>query len=88
MYLEDAGFDWKILGPDVTKVDYMAWQSDLDAYAATKQKCSAQSSKLKTAGPDATDFGYVAGKILRCFEMLCRCTWRMLDLTGRFWARM
>mmetsp|Transcript_5070 Transcript_5070/g.12663 ORF Transcript_5070/g.12663 Transcript_5070/m.12663 type:complete len:369 (+) Transcript_5070:120-1226(+) len=41
--LEDAGFDWKILGPDVTDVEYVAWQSDQDAYACTGQKCSAQS---------------------------------------------
>ena len=26
--LEDAGFDWKILGPDVGDVDYVAWQAD------------------------------------------------------------
>ena len=41
--LEDAGFDWKILGPDVGDVDYVAWQCDQDAYAANGQKCSAQS---------------------------------------------
>ena len=41
--LEDAGFDWKILGPDVAHVDYVAWQCDQDAYASTGQKCSAQS---------------------------------------------
>eukprot|EP00735_Rhodelphis_limneticus_P003084 TRINITY_DN1431_c0_g1::TRINITY_DN1431_c0_g1_i1::g.27105::m.27105 TRINITY_DN1431_c0_g1::TRINITY_DN1431_c0_g1_i1::g.27105 ORF type:complete len:564 (+),score=141.07,sp/Q40255/ALDH_LINUS/66.15/0.0,Aldedh/PF00171.17/1.4e-42 TRINITY_DN1431_c0_g1_i1:42-1694(+) len=44
--LEDAGFDWKILGPDVPsqrEVDYVAWQSDQDAYACSGQKCSAQS---------------------------------------------
>jgi 1-pyrroline-5-carboxylate dehydrogenase len=41
--LEDAGFDWKILGPDVGDVDYVAWQSDHDAYATIGQKCSAQS---------------------------------------------
>jgi len=45
--LEDAGFDWKILGPDApatqAEVDYVAWQSDQDAYGATGQKCSAQS---------------------------------------------
>jgi 1-pyrroline-5-carboxylate dehydrogenase len=42
-YLEDAGFDWKILGPDVSDVDYVAWQCDQDAYACSGQKCSAQS---------------------------------------------
>ena len=41
--IEDAGFDFKILGPDVGDVDYVAWQSDADAYAASGQKCSAQS---------------------------------------------
>lgn len=41
--LEDAGFDWKILGPDVQQVDYVAWVCDQDAYACSGQKCSAQS---------------------------------------------
>lgn len=41
--IEDAGFDWKILGPDVGDVDYVAWQCDQDAYACSGQKCSAQS---------------------------------------------
>lgn len=40
---QDAGFDWKVLGPDVADVDYVAWQSDQDAYACSGQKCSAQS---------------------------------------------
>lgn len=31
--LEDAGFDWKLLGPDVKEVDYVAWVCDQDAYA-------------------------------------------------------
>ena len=26
IFLEDAGFDWKILGPDVSDFDYVAWQ--------------------------------------------------------------
>jgi len=43
IFLEDAGFDWKILGPDVSNVDYVAWQCDQDAYACSGQKCSAQS---------------------------------------------
>lgn len=43
MFLEDAGFDWKLLGPDVGEVDYVAWQCDQDAYACSGQKCSAQS---------------------------------------------
>jgi len=43
--LEDAGFDWKIIGPDFDErwLDYVAWQSDEDAYNAAGQKCSAQS---------------------------------------------
>jgi len=41
--LEDAGFDWKILGPDVDHMAYVAWQCDQDAYAFAGQKCSAQS---------------------------------------------
>ncbi|KAG2679182.1 hypothetical protein I3760_11G039300 [Carya illinoinensis] len=41
--LEDAGFDWKILGPDVQEEDYVAWVCDQDAYACSGQKCSAQS---------------------------------------------
>ncbi|MBU6415005.1 aldehyde dehydrogenase family protein [Patescibacteria group bacterium] len=47
--LEDAGFDWKILGPDYhpEDEDYVAWQCDQDAYAASGQKCSAQSIVFK-----------------------------------------
>mmetsp|Transcript_1039 Transcript_1039/g.2521 ORF Transcript_1039/g.2521 Transcript_1039/m.2521 type:complete len:556 (-) Transcript_1039:580-2247(-) len=44
--VEDAGFDWKIVGPDVVNkkdVEYVAWQCDQDAYAISGQKCSAQS---------------------------------------------
>lgn len=41
--IEDAGYDWKILGPDVSHVDYVSWVSDQDAYAMSGQKCSAQS---------------------------------------------
>ncbi len=44
--LEDAGFDWKVIGPDFDEewLDYVAWQSDEDAYNASGQKCSAQSA--------------------------------------------
>lgn len=41
--IEDAGFDWKILGPDVKGFDYVSWVCDQDAYACSGQKCSAQS---------------------------------------------
>mmetsp|Transcript_18644 Transcript_18644/g.48009 ORF Transcript_18644/g.48009 Transcript_18644/m.48009 type:complete len:578 (+) Transcript_18644:140-1873(+) len=47
IFIEDAGFDWKILGPDVPTAasmrQYVAWQCDQDAYACSGQKCSAQS---------------------------------------------
>ena len=41
--LEDAGFDWKVLGPDYDPdwLDYVAWQADQDAYNASGQKCFA-----------------------------------------------
>lgn len=42
--LEDAGWDWKVLGPDVHDLDYVAWVCDQDAYAYSGQKCSAQSA--------------------------------------------
>ena len=43
--LEDAGFNWKIIGKDIPpeSLPYVAWQCDQDAYAASGQKCSAQS---------------------------------------------
>lgn len=43
MRTEDSGFDWKVLGADVSEIDYVAWQCDQDAYAMSGQKCSAQS---------------------------------------------
>eukprot|EP00560_Eucampia_antarctica_P001527 CAMPEP_0197833422 /NCGR_PEP_ID=MMETSP1437-20131217/18990_1 /TAXON_ID=49252 ORGANISM="Eucampia antarctica, Strain CCMP1452" /NCGR_SAMPLE_ID=MMETSP1437 /ASSEMBLY_ACC=CAM_ASM_001096 /LENGTH=489 /DNA_ID=CAMNT_0043437481 /DNA_START=291 /DNA_END=1760 /DNA_ORIENTATION=+ len=53
--IEDAGFDWKILGPDVSDVDYVAWQCDQDAYATQGQKCSAQSILFIHENWDKTD---------------------------------
>ncbi|KAK0603102.1 hypothetical protein LWI29_001459 [Acer saccharum] len=41
--LEDAGFDWKVLGPDVQEEDYVARVCDQDAHACSGQKCFAQS---------------------------------------------
>ncbi|KAK4706792.1 hypothetical protein R3W88_033654 [Solanum pinnatisectum] len=41
--LKDVGFDWKILGPDVNEVDYVALVCDQDTYACSGQKCSAES---------------------------------------------
>ena len=53
--IEDAGFDWKILGPDVNNADYVAWQCDQDAYATQGQKCSAQSILFIHENWDKTD---------------------------------
>ncbi|XP_020268073.1 probable aldehyde dehydrogenase, partial [Asparagus officinalis] len=52
--LEDAGFDWKILGPDVQEVEYVAWVCDQDAYACSGQKCSAQSMLFMHENWDST----------------------------------
>lgn len=41
--IEDSGFDWKILGPDVFDFDSVSKTSDQDAYEFSGQKCSAQS---------------------------------------------
>jgi len=41
--VEDAGFDWKVLGSDVHDKEFVASTCDQDAYAHTGQKCSAQS---------------------------------------------
>jgi 1-pyrroline-5-carboxylate dehydrogenase len=43
--IEDAGFDWKIIGPNgiPSMIDLVAAECDKDAYAASGQKCSAQS---------------------------------------------
>jgi len=41
--LEDAGFDWKITGPDVQDIDYAVYVNDQDCFAISGQKCSAQS---------------------------------------------
>ena len=60
--LEDAGFDWKILGPDVPTaeqpqtVNHVVWQCDQDAYACTGQKCSAQSILLVHENWKTTNF--------------------------------
>lgn len=43
--IEDSGFDWKLLGPNFCTEhrEPVAQQCDKDAYAASGQKCSAQS---------------------------------------------
>merc|ERR1712194_413763 len=41
--IEDAGFNWKIMGPDVRDVETVASICDQDAYANAGQKCSATS---------------------------------------------
>jgi len=40
--IEDSGFNWKILGPDVQKFDYVVGQADQDSFACAGQKCSSQ----------------------------------------------
>ena len=40
--IEDSGLDWKVLGPDVSNVDYVVWQCDQDSYSLSGQKCSAE----------------------------------------------
>ena len=42
--VEDAGYDWKLMGPDVSDLEYVAYMCDHDAYAFGGQKCSAQSA--------------------------------------------
>ena len=82
--LEDAGFDWKILGPDGPgkELDFIAWQCDQDAYGFSGQKCSAQSMLFvhdawETPEVDIVGrIGKLAGK--RSLEDLTSCpvlTW-------------
>ncbi|CAJ1359516.1 unnamed protein product [Effrenium voratum] len=80
--LEDAGFDWKILGPDVADVEYVAWQADHDAYGFAGQKCSAQSMLFMHENWTAPDVD-VVGRLAklagqRSLEKLTNCpvlTW-------------
>eukprot|EP00286_Rhodomonas_abbreviata_P013023 CAMPEP_0181336676 /NCGR_PEP_ID=MMETSP1101-20121128/27558_1 /TAXON_ID=46948 /ORGANISM="Rhodomonas abbreviata, Strain Caron Lab Isolate" /LENGTH=605 /DNA_ID=CAMNT_0023447011 /DNA_START=105 /DNA_END=1922 /DNA_ORIENTATION=+ len=57
--LEGAGYDWKVLGPDVPTdqqaIDYVAHVCDQDAYACSGQKCSAQSMLLMHKNWHQTD---------------------------------
>ncbi len=54
--IEDAGFDWKILGPDATDVPFKAWNADQDSFNFSGQKCSAQSILFMHQAYDETDF--------------------------------
>lgn len=67
--LEDAGFDWKVLGPDVPRdsnlVDYVAWQADQDAYGFSGQKCSAQSIMFMNRAWKKVDFLEKVGDLAR-----------------------
>lgn len=49
--LEDAGFNVKLLGPDFDPhyLNFVGYQSDQDAFAASGQKCSAESLTLAHA---------------------------------------
>ena len=83
--IEDAGFDWKVIGPDVGDVDYVAWQCDQDAYATIGQKCSAQSicfihenwketgliEKMKANASKRTIDDYTAGPVLTNTTQKC-----------------
>jgi 1-pyrroline-5-carboxylate dehydrogenase len=40
--IEDAGYNWKITGPDVIDLDYVAYICDRDSFSLSGQKCSAQ----------------------------------------------
>ena len=89
--IEDAGFDWKVIGPDVGDVDYVAWQCDQDAYASIGQKCSAQSicfvhenwkesgliDKMKANAAKRTLNDYTVGPVLTNTTQKC------LDHTNR-----
>jgi 1-pyrroline-5-carboxylate dehydrogenase len=44
--LEDAGFDWKVLGPDVRDFDYVAWTSDQVCVSALDDACSSHANTL------------------------------------------
>lgn len=70
VFLEDAGFDWKILGPDVRNLDYVAYQCDQDAYACSGQKCSATS--LLMAHTNYMQAG--ACLMLLLCVVCCRCS--------------
>jgi len=41
--VEDAGLDWKLLGPDVANINEVAFMIEHDSYALSGQKCSAES---------------------------------------------
>lgn len=53
---EDSGFNWKVLGPDVADVEFVASVADQDAYAAGGQKCSATAMLLMHENWKQTDF--------------------------------
>lgn len=53
--IEDAGFDWKILGPHVSHFFDVAAICEKDAYAASGQKCSAESIVFKHKNWNETD---------------------------------
>jgi len=88
IFVEDAGFDWKIMGPDVPEdektVRHVAWKADQDAYAFSGQKCSAQSMLFvhdNWNDPAKVPIGQAKGRVFE--EMLAdRASKRKLaDLT-------
>lgn len=71
--LEDAGFDWKVFGPDVptneAEREYVAWTCDQDAYACSGQKCSAQVRK----------HSYLFSKLFSNTLCFYTCLYRLCD---------
>lgn len=61
--LEDSGYDWKLLGPDVGNVEYTAWQCDQDTYSLSGQKCSAQKFMLVHENWKKTDIYGIMEKL-------------------------
>ena len=91
--IEDAGFDWKIVGPDVGNVDYVAWQCDQDAYAASGQKCSAQSmifihENWSKAGLQTKMRELASRRKLEGLSFLCVCVLFFFFLPLFFFAKL
>ena len=76
--VEDAGFDWKILGPDVQEEEYVAHTCDQDAYAYRCERfrrfpvifSKALRSRLFAHASFSLDrFGSLSPPLLWCFSL-------------------
>ena len=76
--MEDAGFDWKILGPDVQEEEYVAHTCDQDAYAYRCERfrrfpvifSKALRSRLFAHASFSLDrFGSLSPPLLWCFSL-------------------